>query len=137
MVHVVFYILEMLDTCLSNTDFARGDAEVFHQGNGIVVGSVGSTKTRHGDAYDVSARTREFVHRANAYEEGEGGIESTTDAENNGFGMGVNNTLAEGINLYGEDFLASLIEFLTCWNKWMWVHPARKFVRLFFVKRGV
>ena len=54
-------IFKVLGYRLGNTDFLDGDTEALHQRDGIVVGSVCSSETRHGDTYDTLSVHLEFI----------------------------------------------------------------------------
>ena len=50
---IVIDITEVLGYSCGNTDFANGNTQGFHQLQGIVIGTVGGTETRHGDTHDA------------------------------------------------------------------------------------
>ena len=128
LIDVVLNVLEMLEACLAYTDFAKRDAQALHKCHSIMIGAVGGSETRHGNTYNICTWTRELVHGTNADEKGKGGVEATADTNHYGLRMCMDNALCKGIHLDGKDFLASFIEFLACWNEWMWIHPSSQFI---------
>ena len=53
---VMTNILEVLHHCLGDIDLLDGHAQTLHQGNGILVGTVGGAESGHGHAKDSLAR---------------------------------------------------------------------------------
>ena len=66
--HVVVYVLEVLDAGILDADFVHGDSEGRHQVEGIVIGTVGSAESRHGDAHDSLAGEAQLVEGLHAYQ---------------------------------------------------------------------
>ena len=70
-VGVVTDVFEMLDASIFDADFLDGDIKRLHQRDGICVGTVCRTETRHCDTDDLFAWASEQVHRLDTYEQGE------------------------------------------------------------------
>ena len=63
-------IAEVLQTGIFDADLADGDSQFLHQVQGIVIGTSGSTESRHGDTDDVFARQSEQVEGLHADQKG-------------------------------------------------------------------
>ena len=94
-VEVVANIEEVTDAGFLDADFLDGDVERLHQCHGIVVGAVGGAESWHRDADDLLARTLEQIHGLDTDEEGEGGVESTADADDYAACSRVDNALGK------------------------------------------
>ena len=108
--HVVVDILEVLDAGILDADFVHGDSEGRHQVEGIVISTVGSAESRHGDAHDSLAGEAQLVEGLHAYQQGKGRVQTSGNAHYHGLAIGVNQSLGQAHYLNFEDFFATLVQ---------------------------
>ena len=80
-VDVVIDIFEMLNNGIADRDIELGNAELVHELYGIGVGTVRGAETGHRNANHLLAAHAYHICREAGSQEGQGGIESATDAE--------------------------------------------------------
>ena len=79
---IVAYIQKMLGDGLGDADFTNGDSQHLHQLQGIVIGTVGSAESRHGNTNDAATLQPQLVEGLYGDEQRQGGVKSATDTDN-------------------------------------------------------
>ena len=114
-------ILKVLLHRFGNVDFPHVNTQILHHHDGIVIRAVSSTKPRHGYTHDVFARIAQLIEGLDADKQGKRGIQSTTNAYDNLFAMGVNHTFCQAHHLNIENLLTTTSHILRLRNKWQWI----------------
>ena len=123
-IRVVADVLEMLRHRLGNAYLAHGDAQALHQADGIAIGAAGGAKARHGDANDALAVVAQFIEGLYAYQQGQGGVETTTDADNHLLAVGVGEALGQSRHLNIKNLFTALLHHVVRGDEGMRVDPA-------------
>ena len=105
-IDIVVDIFKVLDASLLDTYLANGDAKRLHQTHSIGVSAVCSTKAWHGDSHDTCARHLEFVECLDTHKQSKGGIQTTTDANDNSFATSMHQSLGKTSHLNIEYLFA-------------------------------
>ena len=112
----------MLGYRLGDADFTDGDAETLHQRDGIVVGTVGGSESRHSDTDDALAVHAQFIECFHANQQSQRRVESSADANHHGLGMGMYDALRQTHHLDIEDLLAGSLHVGSSWDERMRIH---------------
>ena len=121
---VVVDVGKMPHHSLRNVDFTNGDAQSFHQFEGIGVGAVGGAKSRHSDADDAVSVQPQAVESVDRDEQRQGRVQPAADAQNRCFGLCMHQAGRQSLTLYAEDFLAASVQFFALRNERKWVYDA-------------
>ena len=123
-VDVMADITEMERHSLGNVDFTNSDTQLLHELQSVMIGAVGSTKARHGDADDTTTVKAQLVERFNRYQQGQCRVKTSTDAHHGFGGVQVVKSLGKSRNLDIQDFLARFLHLVFFWNKRMRIDSA-------------
>ena len=112
----------MLGHRLGDADFPDGDAQTLHQRDGIIICSIGGSKTWHGNTHDATAVHLQLIECLHTDEQGKGGIQSAADTHYHRLGMGMYDALGKTHQLDIEDLLAGGIHIAAGRNERMRIH---------------
>ena len=116
----------MLGNGFGNADLTDGDTQRLHQFQGILIGTIGGSETRHRDTNNALAVNIKFVESFHRHEQSQCGIESTTDANHGLLGIDMVETLNETSHLDIQDFLAGGLHVVVFRNKRMGIDITRQ-----------
>ena len=71
-------ILKVLGNGFGNTDLTNGNTKRLHQFEGIMIGAISRTESRHRDTKDALTIETKFIESLNSNKQGKRGIETTT-----------------------------------------------------------
>ncbi|CAB4699141.1 unannotated protein [freshwater metagenome] len=105
-VRVVTDVVEMGEHGISDRDLPGRGSESGHEPECVLVRPVRGAQAGHGDCLHTRPVDAENVESPACHQHRKGGVETTTDAENDPLAAGVPETLGEAGRLDGENFLA-------------------------------
>jgi hypothetical protein len=127
---IVLDVLEMLSDSLGDGNLHLADAQGLHKGSSIVVGTVCSAETWHGDANDAMAVVAQFVEGAHTDKERQRGVKTTADADDQMLALGMYKALGQTCCLDVENLLAGVGHFSIRGYEGMWIDGAHQLERM-------
>ena len=112
----------MLSYTLCYTYLTNGNPQSFHKINGIVICTVGSSKSWHGDTNNPLSVELQPVKSLHTHQQSQCRIQTTADTYHNILAMSVNHSLCQPHHLNIEYLLAACLHIFTLWNKRMRVN---------------
>ena len=84
LLHVVPDVVEVLDASFLDAYLTNGDAEQFHEVDGVGIGAVCRAEARHSDAHNTTAILAQPIKCTDTNQQGKRRVKASAYAQNNG-----------------------------------------------------
>ena len=116
----------MLSYALADRYLTNCDAKALHERNSIVVSTVGSTKTRHGNTNNALTVVAKFVECLNANQQRKSRVQAATYAKYYTLWASVYKAFGKTTHLNRENLIARSKHIIACRYEWMRIDVAQK-----------